>query len=165
MNNKQLQISKLALFVSALSLLLSAAIAFNQYKEKVEVVMDELRVASIDFEEGYVTFEADVILANTSQSTISLMRSDVYVNGNKQKITTTPDMPISLVQGYAEKVMVNFRYKLSAEEQAALKKGEQPAEALKKAGASLRFFSARKKSYSVYLRFSEACKTINSRSK
>ena len=67
-------ISIIALGVSVLSLLLSAYLGFREFKEKVVIVVNSADIVSADLEGGdYIDFSADIIVANTSKPTVSLI--------------------------------------------------------------------------------------------
>jgi hypothetical protein len=152
MNDKANNIPRLALIISILSFILALVTAVNQYREKVEVIVERIDVVSIDGD--VISLKADVIVANTSQSAISLIESSAYCNGMLET-EAEPDLPLSLVQGYAERVSVYLAYTLSDKEFAKLQSGASGSDLFGSKWMSVRFKSAKGKIYSDSYRLDE----------
>lgn len=141
-------ISTVALIVSVLSLVLSAYLGLREFKEKAEIVVNNAEVVSADLEgDGYIDFSVDIIAANISKPTISFIKASAYVGRDECELQTSPELPISLIQGYAEKISIRFRYQLSPEQVSDLISGEELPEALGTRSMSIRLQSATKRMY------------------
>lgn len=159
---KQTYISGCALAVSVLSLVVTIVMAVNQYKENIEVITDKMYVSVIDLESGILDCEIEVIAANTAHTTISLLRTAAYkpVSGFKAAeeliISTEPDMPLTLIQGGAEKMVFHCQYQLDESAIAALESGQSISDILAKEWISVRVYSAKGTCYSSTARFENA---------
>lgn len=124
-SKNQTYIAGCALAVSIISLIVTIVMAINQYKENIEVVSDKIYIAELNLENGTIGCEIDVIVANTSHTT-SLLKSEAYQSfsgfksSEKISVTTVPDMPLTLIQGGAEKIVLCCEYQLDDTEISAL---------------------------------------------
>ena len=161
-NKKQTYIAGCALAVSIISLIVTIVMAINQYKENIEVVSDKLYISELNLEDGTIACEIDIIVANTSHTTTSLLKAKAYksFSGFKSSkeliVTTMPDMPLTLIQGGAEKIVLCCQYQLDDAEVAALKSGGTISEILVNQWISIRVYSARGTCYSSSARFENA---------
>ena len=141
-------ISIIALGVSVLSLLLSAFLGFREYNEKVVIEVNSAEIVSVDLEGGdYIDFSADIIVANTSKPTVSLIKESAYIGWDEYEIQSSPELPLSLVQGFADKINVRFRYSLSKEQVSNLINGEELDKGLNHNHISIHLGSATNKTY------------------
>ena len=161
-SKKQTYIAGCALAVSIISLIVTTITAINQYKENIEVVSDKIYITELNLENGTIDCEIDVIVANTSHSTTSLLRSDAYrsfpgfKSSEKLQVSTAPDMPLTLIQGGAEKIVLYCQYRLDDTEISALKGGGSFSDVLAKQWISIRVYSAKGACYSSAARFENA---------
>ncbi len=96
--------STIALIISALSLMLSAYLGLRDFKEKAEIVVNDIEVVAIDLEGGkYIDFSTEVLVANISKTTMSFIKAYAYVGRDECELINSTELPISLPQGYAEK--------------------------------------------------------------
>lgn len=145
---RQKEISIVALIVSVLSLILSAYLGIREYKEKAEIVVDDIEVDDANLEGGnYIVFRADIIVANMSKPTISFIKGVAHVGWDEYELQTLPELPISLVQGYANKMSVRFKYPLSSEQVSELISGGKLDEVVDH-NISIQLRSAKRKIYS-----------------
>lgn len=120
-SKKQTIVAILALIVSTLSLVVSIFVARSQYQENIEVVAGPCYISDMDLESGIINGQAEVIVANTSYSTTSILRSEVFssqfgFNPDKQSDSSLrAELPITLIQGGAEKISFSFRSLLDDE--------------------------------------------------
>lgn len=139
----------IALIISTLSLVLSAYFGFRDFKEKAVVLVNDIEVDAVDLERGnYIDFSAEVIVANISKTTMSFIKASAYVGWNECELLNTPEIPITLVQGYADKIKICFRYPLSKEQVEELVSGNEIDEVLSHKTISIHLQSARNKSFS-----------------
>lgn len=161
-SKKQTYIAGCALAVSIISLIVTIVMAVNQYKENIEVVSDKIYITELNLENGTIGCEIDVIVANTSHTTTSLLKSEAYKSfsgfksSEKLTVTTTPDMPLTLIQGGAEKMVLCCQYQLDDTEISGLKSGENISDILANQWISVRVYSAKGTCYSSSARFKNA---------
>ena len=161
-NKKQTYISELALVVSIVSLIVTIVIAVKQYKENIIVVTDKFSISNIDLENGIVDCNIDVIVANTSLRTASLLRYKVQRSSAGLKAakeiesTASKELPLTLIQGSAEKLTIYCRYALQPEEILALSNGGSITHILKKCWIGIQFDSAKEKTYFSTARFEDS---------
>lgn len=159
-SKKQTYLATIAIIISVLSLLTTIIIATNEYKENIEVVVDDISVSGID--NGVAKCDITVIVANTSHSTTSLIDAEIYtayVGLRASEIIENAcisDLPITILQGGANRVTVTCEYPLDIEDQNALAAGEQLSVVLKNQMISIRFYSAKRHMYSSIARFENA---------
>jgi hypothetical protein len=146
MDNSANRIAKAALAVSILSFILALVTAVNQYRENVEVVIDDISVLSVN--DNVISLEAEAVVANTSQFTVSLMESSVFLGGNVIDAEVIPEVPVSLISGYAEKVSVRFMCTFSTDKLSEWENGSSLDDVLNTEIISIRFKSAKRKMYS-----------------
>lgn len=161
-SKKQTIVAILALIVSTLSLVVSIFVARSQYQENIEVVAGPCYISDMDLESGIINGQAEVIVANTSYSTTSILRSEVFssqsgFNPDKQSDSSLrAELPITLIQGGAEKISFSFQFLLDDETIVKLKNGEDFASSLKKYHISIRFYSAKNHCYSANIHIKDA---------
>lgn len=161
-SKKQTIVAILALIVSILSLLVSISVARRQYQEIIEVVAGPCYINDMDLESGIINGQAEVIVANTSYFTTSILRSKVLSSqpGFNPAIeidsTLEAQLPITLIQGGAEKISFSFQFLLDDETIDKLKNGEDYASSLKGCFISIQFYSAKNHNYYASIRIKDA---------
>lgn len=161
-SKKQTIVAILALIVSTLSFAVSVFVARSQYLEKIEVVADPCYITDIDLESGIVSCQAKVIAANTSHSTTSVLRGEVYSSqsgfhsSHQLESSLGAQLPITLIQGGAEKLLFTFQFLLDDETIGRLKDGEGFAETMKRYYISIRLYSAKNHLYSTSIFIKDA---------
>lgn len=157
-SKKQTYLATIAIIISVLSLLTTIIIATNE--ENIEVIVDDISVSAID--NGVAKCDITVIVANTSHSTTSLIDAEIYTAyvglraSEKIENAYISDLPITILQGGANRVTVTCEYPLDIEDQNALAAGEQLSVVLKNQMISIRFYSAKQHMYSSIARFENA---------
>lgn len=117
-SKKQTIVAILALIVSTLSFAVSVFVARSQYLEKIEVVAGPCYVTDIDLEGGIISCQSEVIAANTSHSTTSILGGEVYSSQSDFRSSDQLDsslgvqLPNTLIQGGAEKLPFTFQFLL-----------------------------------------------------
>lgn len=91
--------------------------AINQYREKVEVIVNNINVQST--EQNEVLLKTEVIVTNTSQSTTSLIETSIFLDGKIIGAESNTGLQLTLISGHAEKVDVQFRITLTVEQLAS----------------------------------------------
>ena len=161
-SKKQTTVAILALIVSTLSFAVSVFVARSQYLERIEVVAGPCYVTDMNLESGTVSCQAEVIAANTSHSTTSVLRGAVYSSqsgfrsSDQLESSLGAQLPITLIQGGAEKVSFTFQFSLDDETIGQLKDGGDSVEAMKKYRISIRFYSAKNRLYSTMILMKDA---------
>lgn len=162
-NKQQNRISICALVVSIISLLVTIIMSYNQYKENIQAVVETTNITSIDVNSRIVNCQAEIIVANTSHSTTSLIRSECYKmypgffapGPKKLKYSLDPNLPITLFQGGAEKITVKCQYPLDDNELSAIKNGKNVSTALSDHIISIRLYSANNHEFGTNVRFND----------
>ena len=161
-SKKQTIVAILALIVSTLSLAVSIFVARSQYLENIEVVSGPCNITNMDLERGIISCRAEVTVANTSYSTTSILRSEVYssrsgFHPSKQLDSSLESkLPITLIQGGAEKISFTFQLLLDNETLLNMNGNEDFAVALKKYNVSIRFYSAKNHCYYTNIHIKDA---------
>lgn len=161
-SKKQTYIAGCALAVSILSLIVTVIVAISQYTENIEVVSHNFYITELNLDNGTIDCKIEVIVANTSHSTISLLRAKAYrmFSGFKSSeelvVSTVPDMPLTLIQGGAEKIVLYCQCKLDETEISALKDGGNILDIMAKQSISIQVYSAKGSCYSSVARFKDA---------
>lgn len=161
-SKKQTTVAILALIVSTLSLAVSIFVARSQYLERIEVVSGPCYITDINLETGIISCRSEVTVANTSYSTTSILRSGVYssqsgFHPSKQlNSSLETKLPITLIQGGAEKVSFTFRFSLDDETSLSINSGEDFSTALQKYYISVRLYSAKNHCYSTNIHIKDA---------
>ena len=166
-SKKQTHIAGWALVVSILSLAVTTIMAINQHKENIEVVVEKFFITEVNLEENLINCELEVIVANTSHTTTSLLKAKAYRNHSGLKameeldVSTTPVMPITLIQGGAERMVMHCQYRLDETEVAILNNNDSPLQALDGQRISVRVYSAKGATYISSARFDNAVLAIS----
>lgn len=153
-NTFERKISTAALIVSILSLAATILLTVAEYKENIEVVTGKVFISSVDLDDRIIYCEVELLVANPSRTSTSVL----YAKGYKYfpgfrateefNISAEPDLPIMLIQGDAEKIIVQCQYPLEEEELLALQNGTNPSDALDGYGMQIRIYSIKNKMYS-----------------
>ncbi len=159
---KQTYIAAWALVVSIISLAVTVIIAINQYKEKIEVVAEKVYIESSNIDDGYIDCRIELIVANTSNNTVSLVKSDIYRSypgfraSEEIEVSMQPGLPLTLIHGGAERVTMCCKYYLSEEDKNAVQNGTDLSHILQGKWLSVRIYSAKGKCYSIPARLNTA---------
>ena len=151
-----------ALIVSILSLAMTIIMAIYQYKENIEIVVDTVKITDINLDSYEMDCQFDIIIANTSHSTTSLLRSKGYKTysgfraSKELKIWMEPSLPITLIQGGAEKITMKCQYLLDDEEAAAIKSGKTISDVLDGHWVSIRLYTAKNHIYYANAKLGDA---------
>lgn len=155
-SRKQTYIATLALIVSIISL---AVTYINEYRENLEIVADSINIVSVDSDKRIVNCEIEIIVANTSQHTVPLLRYKAYKvssgfkNPAKEiQVTTEPEFPLTLISGGAEKILLKCEYSLD-NDVINIKNKKELYEFLKKQWISIRIYTAKSSPYTATARF------------
>ncbi|MBE6688897.1 MAG: hypothetical protein E7588_06420 [Ruminococcaceae bacterium] len=156
---KQTYISILALIVSVVSLVTTY---YLEYRENLEVIGENIEIVSTDFDNSLVECKAEVIVANLSRHTVPLTKLQLYKIHSGFKDAERiheyfcPDLPLTLVSGGVERVTITFQYKLSSDEMKDIKNKAELLEYFDGRTMSIRFNTAKTKTYSTNMKFSTA---------
>lgn len=160
-SKKQTHIATMALVVSILSLAVTIIMAFNEYKENVEVIPGNIRVISMDTENKVLNCEVEVIVANASHSSVPIISAKVYKTSSGLKkaeemtISLPDEWPITLIAGGAQKTVIKCEYKLSDDEISALQSDGGINDAFRKQWLSVRIYTTKPSPYYGNAKFKE----------
>lgn len=155
-NRKQTYIAALALIVSVISLVITY---INEYRENIEIVADDINIVSIDVDNNTIDCEIDIIVANTSQHTVPLLKYKAYKSYSSFKqskeleVITEPEFPLTLISGGAEKILLKCVYKMDDDTLINIKNKKELFEILKKQCISVRIYTSKSSPYTVNARF------------
>lgn len=158
----QRKISICALIVSILSLAFTVITSIYQYKENIEVVVGAFDIVAIDLDDRSIECQVEIIVANASHATTSLLQIKGYIYhpgfqpAEPVEVELHPNLPITLVQGGAERLVANCKYSLNDEQLSALERNENIQTVLKDDSISIRLFSTKDKCYYANARFENA---------
>lgn len=150
---KKEHIPILALLISAVSLLVSIASIYIQYKEEL-IITEGVKVCSeIDLESKSLQCEIELMLSNTSHTPFSIITCEVRKGWQNYTFTTSRELPILLSQGESEKLTVYVNYPLSDDDIAILQNSNNDLSTLK--GWFYIELATPKEEYSTTIRMSE----------
>lgn len=120
----------LAILISAISLLVSIASIYIQYKEEL-IITDGVKVCSkIDVENKSLQCKIELMLSNTSHIPFSIITCKVREGWQNYTFTTNKELPILLSQGESEKLIVSVNCPLSDDDISILQKNSNDLSAL-----------------------------------
>ncbi len=160
-SKKQTYIATMALVVSIISLAVTIIMAFNEYKENVEVIPGNIHIISVDMDNKVLNCEIEVIVANVSHSSVPIISAKVYKTGSGLKkaeemnISLPDEWPITLIAGGAEKTIIQCEYKLNDDEISALQSYSGIDEAFGKQWLSVRIYTTKPSPYYGNAKFKE----------
>lgn len=160
-SKKQTLIATMALIVSIISLVATIIIAHNEYKENVEVIPEHINIVSADLDDKVLNCEIELIVANTSHSSVSIIKAKVYktYSGFKESeemnIVLPDEWPITLIAGGAAKISLKCEYKLDEKELSAIQSSSELDNIFEKRWLSVRIYTTKTSPYYGNAKFGE----------